>query len=162
MSKESPGRDLDCGTHFGRYDPRNFSFAKSFRRHGGMRHYILWLLSEKPMRGSEIIEEVEKQTMGWWRPSPGTVYPMLNNLEKEGFIRRLDNLQYELLDAGAQEIGLKSRNSEVESGEKWNLDRVITELEGYTSYLEEEEGSIYEYGDRIKEVILRLSKLKLG
>lgn len=161
MSKINQDRDWECGAPFGRYDPRNFSFAKSFRRHGGMRHYILWLLSEKPMRGSEIIDEVQKQTMGWWRPSPGTVYPMLNNLENDGLIKRLANMQYELLEAGAEEIGLKSRKKEEDASGKWNLESVITELEGYASYLEEEQGSLKEYGDRIEGVISRLSKLKL-
>ncbi len=161
MSDEGLGQEWGCSTGHGKYDPRSFSFARSFRRHGGMKYYVLWLLSERPMRGSEIIDEVQKQTMGWWRPSPGTVYPLLNALEKEGMMKRLDDLRYEIQEAGAEEIGLKLGKPRSQGGEAWNLDRVITELEGYTSYLEEEQDGLSKYGERIEGIIERLSKLKI-
>lgn len=162
MSRERSERDWGYGGDFNRhFDPGNFSFARSFRRHGGMKYYVLWLLSQKPMKGSEIIEEVQKQTMGWWRPSPGTVYPLLTALEKKGFIRRLDDLKYELTPTGAEEIGLKPGEEAQGRKEAGDIERIITEIEGYTSYLEEEQPSLPEYRERILEIISRLSKLKL-
>ncbi len=162
MPRDSSDRDLDCGMNFDKhFDPRNFSFARSFRRHGGMKYYVLWLLSEKPMKGSEIIEEVQKQTMGWWRPSPGTVYPLLSSMEKEGLIERLGDMKYELKDAGAEAIGLKSSKERASITETWDLERIVTELEGYTSYLEEEQDSLHAYKERIEHIIARLSDLKL-
>lgn len=165
MSSGRFDRDWEYGRDFGRhFDPGNFSFARSFRRHGGMKYYVLWLLSQKPLRGSEIIEEVQKQTMGWWRPSPGTVYPLLNSMDKDGLIRRKEDMRYELTDAGAETIGLKSteETGDREGGcrETWNVEKILTEMEGYTSYLEEEHDKLEEYSGRIGEIVSRLSRLK--
>jgi DNA-binding PadR family transcriptional regulator len=49
---------------------------------------VLKMLSEKPMSGMEIIEEIETQT-GSWKPSPGSIYPLLARLEKKGFTKEL-------------------------------------------------------------------------
>ncbi len=36
------------------------------------------------MHGYQIIQELESRSGGWWRPSPGSVYPTLQLLEDEG------------------------------------------------------------------------------
>jgi DNA-binding PadR family transcriptional regulator len=46
------------------------------------------MLSEKPMSGMEIIEEIETKT-GSWKPSPGSIYPLLAWLVKKGFTKEL-------------------------------------------------------------------------
>jgi DNA-binding PadR family transcriptional regulator len=51
-----------------------------------MRPAILALLLERPMHGYEMIQELESRTGGIWRPSPGSVYPMLQLLEDGGLI----------------------------------------------------------------------------
>ena len=56
---------------------------------GLLRFYVFKLLNEKPMSGSEIMEEVEKQTGGRWKPSPGSVYPLLGWLRKNGYAEEL-------------------------------------------------------------------------
>ena len=56
---------------------------------GLLRVYAFKLLKEKPMSGSEIMEEVEKQTGGQWKPSPGSVYPLLTWLRKNGYAEEL-------------------------------------------------------------------------
>ena len=56
---------------------------------GYLRYYVLKLLREKPMSGSEIMEEVEKQTDGRWRPSPGLVYPLLAWLQEKSYTKDL-------------------------------------------------------------------------
>ena len=56
---------------------------------GLLRFYVFKLLSEKPMSGSEIMEEVEKQTGGRWKPSPGSVYPLLGWLRRSGYAEEL-------------------------------------------------------------------------
>lgn len=39
------------------------------------------------MSGSEIMEEIEKQTDGRWRPGPGSIYPLLAWLQDEGYTK---------------------------------------------------------------------------
>lgn len=161
MSDEKFNRNWGFGGEFGKhFDPGSFNFARSFRRHGGMKFYVLWLLSGKPLKGSEIIAEAQEQTMGWWRPSPGTVYPLLSALEKAGFIKRLEDYRYELTPEGAEEIGLKPGQPRGRKSESWDIDKILTDVEGYVSYLEEEKAGIHDYAERLDAIIERLKELK--
>ncbi|WP_415840942.1 PadR family transcriptional regulator, partial [Nocardiopsis rhodophaea] len=56
-------------------------------RRGDVRTGILLLLAEEPRSGYEIIREGKERSQGGWRPSPGSVYPMLQQLEDEGLVR---------------------------------------------------------------------------
>jgi DNA-binding PadR family transcriptional regulator len=57
---------------------------------GFLRYRLLNMLSEKPMSGSEIMSEMEKQTNGYWKPSPGSIYPLLSWLQDQGYIKEAD------------------------------------------------------------------------
>jgi DNA-binding PadR family transcriptional regulator len=53
-----------------------------------VRAAILDLLSEgQPWNGYQIIQEISARTQGVWRPSAGSVYPALQQLEDEGLIQ---------------------------------------------------------------------------
>ena|ERR1700682_2908132 len=56
-------------------------------RRGDIRTAALLLLAEEPRNGYQIMQEVEERSEGVWRPSPGSVYPALAQLEDEGLIR---------------------------------------------------------------------------
>ena len=56
-------------------------------RRGDIRTAALLLLAEEPRNGYQIMQEVEERSDGVWRPSPGSVYPALQQLEDEGLIR---------------------------------------------------------------------------
>jgi DNA-binding PadR family transcriptional regulator len=56
-------------------------------RRGDVRAAALSLLAEGPRNGYQIIQEISDRTDGVWRPSPGSVYPALQQLEDEGLIR---------------------------------------------------------------------------
>src|SRR3954470_18163385 len=56
-------------------------------RRGDVRAALLVLLDEQPMTGYAMIEEIERRSEGAWRPSPGSVYPTLQQLEDEGLVR---------------------------------------------------------------------------
>jgi DNA-binding PadR family transcriptional regulator len=53
---------------------------------GFLRYKVLNLLSLKSMSGSEIMSEIEVQTGGKWKPSPGSIYPLLAWLQDNGFV----------------------------------------------------------------------------
>ncbi|MDA8144354.1 MAG: helix-turn-helix transcriptional regulator [Thermoplasmatales archaeon] len=64
-------------------------------QYGGKRGYlrpmIIEALQEKPRKACELIKELEKSTLGLWKPSPGSLYPALSSMEREGIIiRRID------------------------------------------------------------------------
>lgn len=54
---------------------------------GGVRTAILHLLTEGPMHGYQIIQELSERTHGYWQPSPGAIYPTLQQLDDEGLVR---------------------------------------------------------------------------
>jgi len=56
-------------------------------RRGDIRTAALLLLAEEPRNGYQIMQEVEERSDGAWRPSPGSVYPALQQLEDEALIR---------------------------------------------------------------------------
>jgi len=56
-------------------------------RRGDVRAGILALLAEQPRNGYQIMQELEQRSRGMWRPSPGSVYPALEQLEDEGLVR---------------------------------------------------------------------------
>jgi len=53
---------------------------------GGVRIAILHLLNDEPMHGYQIIQEISERTDGVWNPSPGSVYPTLQQVEDEGLV----------------------------------------------------------------------------
>ena len=55
-------------------------------RRGDVRTAILRLLSEQPMHGYQIIQELSERSGGAWTPSAGSVYPALQMLADEGLI----------------------------------------------------------------------------
>jgi DNA-binding PadR family transcriptional regulator len=54
---------------------------------GFLRHYVLKLLSEKPMSGSEIMSGVEKRSFRGWKSSPGSIYPLLSWLQENEYTK---------------------------------------------------------------------------
>lgn len=54
---------------------------------GEVKYVILRLLREKPRHGYEIMKALEERMGGWYSPSPGTVYPTLQLLEDQGYVR---------------------------------------------------------------------------
>jgi DNA-binding PadR family transcriptional regulator len=70
-------------------------------RRGDVRAAALLLLAEEPRNGYQLMQEIEERSGGMWRPSPGSVYPALAQLEDEGLVRS-DTVRraYELTDEG--------------------------------------------------------------
>ena len=56
-------------------------------RRGDVRTALLTLLAEEPRNGYQLMQEIERRSEGVWRPSPGSVYPALQQLEDEGLVR---------------------------------------------------------------------------
>ena len=88
-----------------------FAHRKHWMRHtamvpkGFIRCQVLESLSEKPMSGSELINEIESRTNGRWKPSPGSIYPLLAWLQDNGHVKELPMDQsgmkrYELTESG--------------------------------------------------------------
>ena len=57
---------------------------------GEVKFVILRLLKEKPRHGYEVIKALEEKMGGVYTASAGTVYPTLQLLEDEGYVRAVD------------------------------------------------------------------------
>jgi DNA-binding PadR family transcriptional regulator len=55
-------------------------------RRGDVRVAILAVLADGPLNGYQVIQEISERTGGAWRPSPGSVYPTISQLEDEGLV----------------------------------------------------------------------------
>jgi DNA-binding PadR family transcriptional regulator len=71
----------------------DFGFGPGFGRGGGrragrgdVRAAVLVLLEEQPRNGYALMQEIEERSEGVWRPSPGSIYPALQQLEDEGLV----------------------------------------------------------------------------
>jgi DNA-binding PadR family transcriptional regulator len=93
------GRGGGFGPFFG---PGGFPRGPRARR-GDVRAAALLLLAEGPLNGYQIMQEIESRSNGIWRPSPGSVYPALAQLEDEGLVSTAelrDRRTYVLTEAG--------------------------------------------------------------
>ena len=59
-------------------------------RRGDVRSALLLLLEEEPRNGYGLMQEIERRSDGLWRPSPGSVYPALAQLEDEGLVTTVE------------------------------------------------------------------------
>lgn len=76
-------------------------------RRGDARAIILDALRDGPKHGYEIIKTLEERSAGQYAPSPGTVYPTLQYLEDQGFVRASEEAGrrvYQLTEAGEAEL----------------------------------------------------------
>jgi DNA-binding PadR family transcriptional regulator len=53
---------------------------------GDVRAAVLQLLAEEPMHGYQLMQAIAERSGGRWTPSPGAIYPTLNQLEDEGLV----------------------------------------------------------------------------
>jgi DNA-binding PadR family transcriptional regulator len=64
---------------------------------GLLQFLVLKLLSAKAMSGAEIVVVIEHETRGFWKPSSGSIYPLLARLHKKGYT----------IESSPEESGLK-------------------------------------------------------
>ncbi|MDF5723515.1 MAG: PadR family transcriptional regulator [Rhizonema sp. PD37] len=105
------------GQHFGRD-----RFEEQRTPRGDIKYILLELLAEQPRHGYELIKELETRSGGFWKPSPGSVYPTLQLLEEGGYLssEQVEGKKvYTITDSGRQllaEIG--DRRPKKERGQK--------------------------------------------
>src|SRR5256885_5447110 len=114
------------------------AFGKRRRmRRGDVRAAVLVLLAEEPRNGYGLMQEIEQRSEGEWRPSPGSVYPALSQLEDEGLVRAEQEgsgRRFALTDEGRayveehrSELGEPWANLGGEGGSNRDLRRAIGE-----------------------------------
>ncbi len=96
-----------------------------------MHFYALLSIARKPMRGYDLMKEIEIKTEGAWRPGPGAVYPVLRKLVSQGYIVPQKKVKggpphilYEITPAGLENIS-NAKKMMKSSTERWSLMRQL-------------------------------------
>jgi DNA-binding PadR family transcriptional regulator len=74
-----------------RWPPFGPSRAKRFFEKGVLRFVLLDLLKDKPAHGYELIRALEERSHGFYTPSPGSVYPILQLLQDQGYVTSVES-----------------------------------------------------------------------
>src|SRR5579872_4011659 len=83
--------DMPFGRWFGHgFGQGGFGKTRYFER-GVLKFLILGLIKDQPRHGYDIIQELEQKFQGFYSPSAGSVYPILQLLEDQGYIKGSQN-----------------------------------------------------------------------
>jgi DNA-binding PadR family transcriptional regulator len=136
---------------------RQFRFGKR----GFLRPWVLSVINKSPKNGAEIIDDVEKMSFGGWRPSPGSVYPLLDEMTKEGLVQKRTDGRYELTEKGKEEVEWPF-GAPMQRGQN-SVEGILAEMRDDASYLEDLAKSnpqkIQAVKDRVREIGDRLSQV---
>ena len=120
------------------------------------------MLDAGPKNGADIISEVERASMGWWRPSPGSVYPLLEEMVQDGLVTRREDGTYEITNKGKDEM-YWTHGPWRHSHRPVTVEAMLNEIESYISYFEDiarsDKTKIGGYTNRIKAIKQRFTSL---
>jgi len=127
--------------------------------YGGLKTMVLYTLSEQPKNGVEIMEAIEMMSFGHWKPSPGSVYPLLKKaMAEENLIRKREDGRYELTPEGCQEIDYFGVTR---SPASTSVDGVLSEVDSLLSYLEDlPVERVTRYREQLDEIAARFERLR--
>jgi DNA-binding PadR family transcriptional regulator len=138
----------------------NFDWAK--RTHKGLRRWVMYIVRDSPKTGAEIMNVMEANVQGWWRPSPGSIYPLLARMLEEGVLSESDK-KYSLTDKGKEEVDHPFPWLGGGPQAPRSVEGVLQELTSYVSYLEDlaesDKGKLGENAGQIRELGKKLTKL---
>ncbi|MGI2335617.1 MAG: PadR family transcriptional regulator [Dehalogenimonas sp.] len=64
--------------------------AHRYFEKGFLKFILLDMLREKPRHGYDLIRELEERSHGFYTPSPGSIYPVLQKLQEKGMVSSED------------------------------------------------------------------------
>jgi len=128
------------------YSRAHARWMKRWMRHtamvpkGFLRYQLMKKLSEKPMSGSEIMKELETETNGYWKPSPGSIYPLLAWLQDQNYVKEADQTEPGIRRYTLTEQGRTLLESETKSREE--IDKRLEHFGGMWYGLRREHGEV--------------------
>jgi DNA-binding PadR family transcriptional regulator len=120
---------------FFRGSRRGTSFQK-----GDLKYVILDLLKDKPRHGYDIIRELEELSYGFYKPSPGVIYPTLQMLEEMGYASSIEQEGKRVYSITEEGLKFLENQSSVADGvrrqmkHKWsfkNIGRMVMVMKEY-------------------------------
>jgi DNA-binding PadR family transcriptional regulator len=139
-----------------------FRFAMRNKR--GLPHMVAYLLTSSPKNGVELMDGVESITRGWWRPTPGSIYPLLKEMTDQGVVKKRDDGRYELTEKGRSQFGGQS-GGPFGPRPHWphNAGDMVDQMNGYVSYMEDlkrtDRSELTPQLTKLRELAKRISEL---
>ena len=157
---------------------------------GGLRFMTLHVLEHSPKTGSEVTESIQwhreqirqvlkphqkyqgnqvkkNESLTSFKPSPGSIYPMLKKLVAEGLIIKREDGKYELTEVGYETtnriLGSQIQHSLTEPIDRSAIaiETALNEIDSYISFLEDIKKEKLALNEkRIENFMERLEKIK--
>ncbi len=102
------------------------------RRRRGLRPLVYHLLGQGPRSGAELMDDIERITRGVWRPSPGSIYPLLEEMTRDGVLKRAADGRYALTASASAE-----RPWGPGPFSPRGVEEAVREVKGLVAYLED-------------------------
>ena len=140
----------------------DFFTSSTHRRSFGLKYWVLGMLYRQDMSGAMIIDTMSQKSFGMWRPSPGSIYPLLRDMENRGEIKMKKTVVGQKI-YGITDKGKRSLNSfDIPFfGRFWESDgssvsSTIDSMEADLDYLSDKSEEL----KKDKEAVKRLNTIK--
>ena len=97
--------------------PRGSRRRSSFQK-GDLKYIVLGFIKDKPRHGYDIIRELEEQSWGFYKPSPGVIYPTLQMLEEMGYARSAEQEGKKIYSITEEGLKFLVKQSDIADGVK--------------------------------------------
>ncbi len=131
---------------------------------GDIKYILLTLLAEEPRYGYQLIKELENRYSGFYRPSPGSVYPTLQLLEEGGYLtsEQIEGKRvYTITDSGRELLAGRDTPVEIAAGGEKSqqlnqLKEAITQLS--TAVMQVARSNEPDRSSRVREILNRAKR----
>ncbi len=104
---------------------------------GLLKTIILKEASRAPLSAIKLIDKMAERTDGIWKPSPGSIYYLTNELENKGFLKKLKVEEEKYPKYIITQKGREELENMVTSSKK-DILKILTILKLYAEIIEEE------------------------
>ncbi len=136
-------------------------------REFGLKFWLLSLLEKQESTGAMLIDKMEQSSMGFWKPSPGSIYPLLSTLVSDGSLKlkvQDGKKYYKITDKGRELI-----NNSWFPWKKFmrpqatnTIDNTLNDMENEVEYLTEKSEDINKNPStkaQLKKLVEKLKKI---
>jgi len=145
------GPDFDPRTGFGPGFHGGFGRGRERFLRGHLNHIILEIIKEKPRHGYGVIKGIEEKFHGLYSPSAGSVYPILQALEDQGFLtssQESGKKVYSVTADGEKEL---KENTDKFSEMREHLRKHFGEMGGYRDLMGEMGQTMHSVFGKLRE-----------
>ena len=109
------------------------------------------------------MDGVEAMTRGWWRPTAGSIYPLLRDMSEQGILKKRDGGKYELTSKARTHVEGSFASP---ARRPQTMDDMVSQMHNFVSYMEDVKSSerkeLHPHIGKIRGLAKRLTELAGG